>query len=94
MCPKTGAYFFLTKKGANMLKIYTTSTCNPCKMVKQFLDSKGAKYETIVLDEQPEKVDELMALTGQMSVPVTTDGKSVVVGWSPSKLVALLGGAA
>ena len=77
-----------------MLKIYTTSTCGPCKMVKQFLDTKGAKYETIVLDEQPDKVDELVALTGQMSVPVVTDGNSVVIGWSPSKLVALLGGMA
>lgn len=77
-----------------MLKIYTTSTCGPCKLVKQFLDSKGAKYETIVLDEQPEKVDELVAISGGMSVPTITDGKTVVVGWSPSKLVALLGGAA
>ncbi len=73
-----------------MLKIYTTSTCNPCKMVKQFLDSKGAKYETIILDEQPDRIDELVALSGGMSVPVTTDGKSVVVGYSPNKLQGLL----
>lgn len=75
-----------------MLKIYTTSTCNPCKMVKQFLDSKGVNYESIVLDEQPEKQDELLALTGTMSVPVTTDGKNFVIGWSPNKLVELING--
>jgi glutaredoxin len=73
-----------------MLKVYTTSTCQPCKMVKQFLDSKGAEYETIILDEQPDKVDEVMAISGEMSVPVVTDGRYVVVGWSPNKLTALL----
>lgn len=75
-----------------MLKIYTTSTCTPCKMVKQFLDSKGADYETVILDEQPDKVDEVVAISGGMSVPVVTDGKYVVVGWSPNKLMALLEG--
>lgn len=75
-----------------MLKIYTTSTCSPCKLVKQFLDSKGADYETIVLDEQPDRVDEMIALSGGMSVPVITDGRDVVVGWSPNKLMTLLEG--
>lgn len=54
---------------------------------------KGKKYEIVNLDEQPERQAEALALSGAMTVPVTTDGKSVVVGWNPSKLVGLLNGA-
>lgn len=73
-----------------MLKIYTTNTCAYCVMVKRFLDRKGKQYEVINLDEQPEKQAEAFALSGALTVPVTTNGKSVVVGWNPSKLVGLL----
>jgi glutaredoxin len=73
-----------------MLKIYTTNTCAYCVMVKRFLDMKGKKYEIINLDEQPEKQAEAFALSGALTVPVTTNGRSVVVGWNPSKLVGLL----
>ena len=73
-----------------MLTIYTTTQCAYCKMVKQFLDLKGAKYEVINLDEHPEKQAEAMAMSGAMTVPVTTNGKAVVVGWNPSKIMGLL----
>lgn len=73
-----------------MLKIYTTTQCAYCAMVKKFLDLKGAKYEVINLDEQPEKREEAVALSGAMSVPVTTNGSDVVVGFVPAKLIGLL----
>lgn len=76
-----------------MLTIYTTNTCAYCTMVKKFFDMRGKKYEIVNLDEQPERQAEALALSGAMTVPVTTDGKSVVVGWNPSKLVGLLNGA-
>lgn len=73
-----------------MLKIYTTNTCAYCVMVKRFLDMKKAKYEVINLDDQPERQAEAMALSGALTVPVTTNGSSVVVGWNPGKLVGLI----
>lgn len=73
-----------------MLKIYTTTQCAYCAMVKKLLDLKGAKYEVINLDEQPEKREEAIALSGVMSVPVTTNGTDVVVGFVPAKLIGLL----
>lgn len=63
-------------------------------MVKQFLTLKGRDFEVINLDENPERQAEAFALSGALTVPVTTDGKSVVVGWNPGKLVSLLNGAA
>lgn len=76
-----------------MLKIYTTNTCAYCVMVKRFLDTKNASYEVINLDEQPDKQAEAFAISGALTVPVITDGNSVVVGWNPGKLVGLLSGA-
>ncbi len=73
-----------------MLKIYTTTTCAYCAMVKKFLDLKGQKYEVINLDEQPEKVEEAISLSGSLAVPITTNGTDVVVGFVPSKLMGLL----
>lgn len=72
-----------------MIKIYTTNACAYCKTVKQFLTSKGKEFEVINLDDNPERQAEAFALSGALTVPVTTDGKSVVIGWNPSKLVAL-----
>lgn len=54
---------------------------------------KGKTYEVINLDDNPEKQAEAMAISGAMTVPVTTDGKSVVIGWNPGKLVAMMNGA-
>lgn len=73
-----------------MLKIYTTTQCAYCAMVKRFLDLKGAKYEVINLDDNPKMREEAIAISGAMTVPVTTNGESVVVGWNPSKLMGLL----
>ncbi len=72
-----------------MIQIYTTNTCAYCKMVKQFLSMKGKEYEEINLDQNPEKQAEAFAMSGAMTVPITTDGKSVVIGWNPAKLAAL-----
>jgi glutaredoxin 3 len=72
-----------------MIKIYTTNTCAYCKMVKQFLTMKGKDYEVINLDEQPDMQAEAFAISGALTVPVTTDGSSVVIGWNPGKLLSL-----
>jgi glutaredoxin len=59
-------------------------------MVKKFLSMKGKEYEEVNLDENPERQAEAYSISGALTVPVTTDGKSVVVGWNPSKLVGLV----
>lgn len=77
-----------------MITIYTTNTCAYCVMVKKFLTMKGREYEVVNLDDNPERQAEALAISGALTVPVTTDGKSVVIGWNPGKLVSLLNGAA
>lgn len=83
---------------AKTVSIYTTNTCVYCVQVKKFLDGKGVGYEIINLDDNPERTQELLELTGQMAVPVTViaddsdkdEPKEVIVGWNPAKLTSAI----
>lgn len=49
--------------------IYSRSWCSFCKRAKALLESKGATYDAIDIEEQPEKRDEMIERTGRTSVP-------------------------
>lgn len=72
-----------------MFKVYSTTTCAYCQMVKKFLTLKEKDYEEVNLDNNPEERPRVQALAnGMTSVPVVTkiengEEKLVVVGWNP-----------
>lgn len=73
------------------ITIFTTNTCAYCGMVKRWLGSKGISYEEVNLDENPERQQEALAVSGQLAVPVTVvtkhdDSQEVVVGFNLAKL--------
>lgn len=77
------------------ITVFTTNTCAYCVMVKRFLDSKGATYEVVNLDEQPERQAEVLAKSGALTVPVTIvenedNSEDVVIGYNLSRLAPLL----
>ena len=77
------------------ITIFTTNTCAYCVMVKRFLDSKGAAYEVVNLDDQPERQAEVLAKSGALTVPVTIvanedNTEEVVIGYNLSRLAPLL----
>lgn len=72
-----------------MITVYTGPGCVYCVHVKKYLTGKGVTFEEKNINE-PGVIDEIMRLTGFMSVPVTTNGKSVSQGWNPSKLVEII----
>jgi len=77
----------MTKK----ITIFTTNTCAYCGMVKKFLDAKGHEYEVVNLDENPERQEEALRLSGALTVPVTVvtkqdDSQEVIVGFNLSRL--------
>lgn len=76
--------------------IYTSNTCAYCQAAKEFFQQKEVNYQEINLDEQPDKRQELVDMSGQMAVPVTVvtkddGGKEIVVGFDAPKLTSLLG---
>jgi glutaredoxin 3 len=76
--------------------VYSTTTCKYCKEVKAYLAAHNVAYEEILLDETPDRIPELVEISGQRGVPVTKivkdDGSAVgVLGWDEEKLAAELG---
>lgn len=74
------------------ITIFTTNTCSYCVMVKRYLTTKGLTYEEVNLDEHPQRQQEVLAMSGAMTVPVTVvtkqdDSREVVVGYNLAKLV-------
>lgn len=49
--------------------IYARSWCSFCHQAKQLLDSKSVSYQEIDIEEQPEKREEMITLSGRTSVP-------------------------
>ncbi len=81
---------------ANDVVIYTSNTCAYCRTTKQYLDKKDVNYEEINVDEQPDRRQELVEMSGQMAVPVVVitsdDGmRDVTVGFNVPKLASSLG---
>ncbi len=64
--------------------IYTTTTCPYCKLEKEYLDSKGIKYENIFVDQDAKAAEDMVKISGQMGVPFT-----VVTGDDGSKITIL-----
>lgn len=77
------------------ITVYTTNSCAYCAMVKKYLDNKGHAYEVVNLDEQPERQQEVLALSGALTVPVTVvekedSSKDVVIGFNLAQLAPAL----
>jgi glutaredoxin len=72
------------------MKVYTTKTCAYCSMVKKFLTGRGVEFETIELDDKPELRQQLLELTGAMTVPITENNGRYVIGWNPGQLASII----
>lgn len=71
--------------------IYSTPTCHFCHAAKEFFKEHNVQYQNFNVAEDAEKRKEMIALTGQMGVPVIKVGDDVVVGFDEGKLRELLG---
>jgi glutaredoxin 3 len=49
--------------------IYTTAICPYCQNAKKLLTEKGLKYTEIAVDNDAEKRDEMIKLSGRRTVP-------------------------
>lgn len=49
--------------------VYSTRVCPYCRMAEKLLDKKGATYEKVMVDEMPERREEMERLSGRKTVP-------------------------
>lgn len=65
-------------------------------MQREYFEQKGVKFEDILLDEKPEEIPKMVAISGQMGVPFTViekeDGRRVpILGFDRGRIDAELG---
>lgn len=53
------------------IKIYSTTTCPYCKMLKQYLNEKNIQFEDVLIDQQPDQMQASVDTCGSMGVPCT-----------------------
>lgn len=70
--------------------VYSTPDCAYCYTLKNFLQSKGIEYTEINIYTDEKARQEMEALSGQNSVPVTVIDGKVVIGWDKVAIDDLL----
>ncbi|MBN1405872.1 MAG: glutaredoxin family protein [Candidatus Omnitrophica bacterium] len=70
--------------------VYSTPTCPYCIRAKQFLKENGVSFDDVDISLSPERVDEMVQKSGQMSVPVLDIEGEIVVGFDIGKIKAAL----
>lgn len=73
-----------------MIRVFTTTTCAYCKMVKQYLTLKGKEFEVVNLDDNPEVRQELFEKTGALTVPITQVDDNYIIGWNRQRLAEVM----
>lgn len=76
--------------------IYSTATCVYCRAEKAFFDEHEVPYESVAVDEDPVKAEELLQLSGGLSVPFTVikhdDGaEEKILGFDEHRIASALG---
>lgn len=70
--------------------IYSTSSCHYCQLAKEYFKAHNVAYTEYNVGEDAEKRKEMVALTGQLGVPVIHIGDTVLVGFQEKMVADLL----
>jgi len=71
--------------------VYSTKTCQYCRMAKAFLDKYGVPYDSIDVGADETAAQKMIELSGQRGVPVITVDDEVIVGFDAQRLNELFG---
>lgn len=73
------------------VKIYSTPTCQYCKMAKDFFKEKNVSYEEYDVATNVEKRQEMVEKSGQLGVPVIDIDGKFIIGFNRSAISEALG---
>jgi len=74
--------------------IYSSPTCHFCHMAKDFFTANNIEFTDKDVASDPTAIQEAIAKSGQMGVPVIDIDGNIVIGFNEPKLRELLGIAA
>ncbi|HZX01009.1 MAG TPA: glutaredoxin family protein [Candidatus Paceibacterota bacterium] len=69
-----------------MVKIYTTPVCVYCKMAKELFKKNNIAFEEIDVTTDDRLVDEMVAKSHQMAVPVIDIDGEIFIGFNRGEL--------
>jgi len=72
------------------ITIYSTPTCVYCKTLKEYLNSKGLPFQEIDVSQNEHELEKMVAISGQMGVPVVDIDGDVVIGFDKQRIDELL----
>ena len=80
-----------TVKTTPTIVIYSTPTCHFCDAAKTFLTDHNIPYTNHDVSEDATLREEMIAMTGQMGVPVIKIDEEIMVGYDEEKMKELVG---
>ena len=72
------------------VKVYSTSMCPYCVVLKKFLEEHNIEFEDIDVSQNEEAAKEMIEKSGQMGVPIIEINGEIVVGFEKEKISTLL----
>ena len=69
-----------------MIKVYSIPDCPWCQKVKKYLELRQVEFQEVNIESDLEGRKELLALTKQLSVPVTSINGRLIVGFEREEL--------
>lgn len=73
-----------------MITIYSTPTCVYCNALKKYLTSKNFEYTEIDVSKDEKELEKMVAISGQMGVPVIDIDGNVVIGFDKPRVDEIL----
>jgi len=73
-----------------MITIYSTPTCVYCKSLKEYFTEKNIKFEEVDVSMDEKELEKMVAISGQMGVPVVDIDGDVVIGFDKEKIDQIL----
>ena len=74
----------------NMVIIYSTPTCIYCNSLKEYLAQHHIQYQEIDVASNEKELEKMVAISGQMGVPVVDIEGNIVIGFDKQKIDELL----
>jgi glutaredoxin-like YruB-family protein len=72
------------------ITIYSTKSCHYCQMAKEYFTANSIVYKEHDVGTDAEARKEMVALSGQLGVPVIHIGDTVLVGFQEKAVAELL----
>ncbi len=73
-----------------MITIYSTPTCVYCKTLKEYFTEKNVQYQEVDVSENEKELEKMVAISGQMGVPVVDIDGDIIVGFDRNKIDEIL----